>query len=879
MSHWIDDAAAGATLIAPSDRIAREMRIGYANAQAASADYWPAPDIVAFRRWTLNCWELCLPSEQLLNVAQELALFRYALDAEPEAGDLISPMSLARTMRHTDHLVTTHQITLPEPDIASSAEYGLFHAVRARVDALLTQRGFMMADRVAQALVARLADGTWTPSATIRFVGFTSLNGQQRAMLDALQVAGVDARADLRRPAAPASAPYKTTYASAAGELHAVAEHARALIEAQGGDDPRIGVLVPDVAQWRPIVERVFSSFLVPDDAAAGQGGSAMPRPWAYSMGLPLAELPAIGAALDLLQLTPRDNDASRLSRILLSLSFWDTGSVTDRAQIDYALRKTGGTRHSVAWLGTLADGQSIADSTKDQMAALRQAIDGAPAKALPSRWAEHFDGLLDTCGWVVRQERCSQDYQLHEVWQTVMRELSAMDHQLGEIVHGQAWVWLNELMIGRDFNPRTNALPAIRVYSHADAPYLNFTHTFVLGLTDSVLPAPVQRNAFLDERLLSDADVPQATPEDCLAEGRALAAWIQGCGDQVHLSCHTHGERGELVTPSTLLAPWPQVSQTDDVPTGRDLALVTPEADPIPGVSEDEATGVRGGVSILAWQAQVPYVAFMQSRLGFKPMPEAGASLSPATQGTFVHRVLERIWRELGNQSALLAIDDDALSQFVAGHAYEAGEIEGLVAGRVYGPALASLERRRVTGLCTSWLRHEKQRVHPFEVVACEKEVQVEIAGLPITLKIDRIDRIDVAGTPRTVLIDYKTGNRISAAGWNPDQLTDPQLPLYATAPDLDDLGRCEGIALAHVAARGQGFNLYASFADQLVDDKRRATGRQIANWADQLAAWSKALDDNAAAFMAGDAHVLPDMLRNPRGYEDIARLMTQSE
>jgi ATP-dependent helicase/nuclease subunit B len=76
---------------------------------------------------------------------------------------------------------------------------------------------------------------------------------------------------------------------------------------------------------------------------------------------------------------------------------------------------------------------------------------------------------------------------------------------------------------------------------------------------------------------------------------------------------------------------------------------------------------------------------------------------------------------------------------------------------------------------LILDWLEIEKKR-KPFIVESQEKERSVEIGGISLQTRIDRIDRLDDG---RQVIIDYKTGEpKISA--WHGDRPDEPQLPLY---------------------------------------------------------------------------------------------------
>ena len=75
-----------------------------------------------------------------------------------------------------------------------------------------------------------------------------------------------------------------------------------------------------------------------------------------------------------------------------------------------------------------------------------------------------------------------------------------------------------------------------------------------------------------------------------------------------------------------------------------------------------------------------------------------------------------------------------------------------------------------------SEWLALEKKRP-PFQVIEQETERSLELSGLRLRLKIDRIDQLEDGGQ---LLIDYKTG-MTSIQDWLTERLRQPQLPLYA--------------------------------------------------------------------------------------------------
>jgi len=64
--------------------------------------------------------------------------------------------------------------------------------------------------------------------------------------------------------------------------------------------------------------------------------------------------------------------------------------------------------------------------------------------------------------------------------------------------------------------------------------------------------------------------------------------------------------------------------------------------------------------------------------------------------------------------------------------------------------------------------MQFEKALGVSFNIVACEAEKQVQICGIEVTLKIDRIHTLENGGL---VFVDYKTGQMPKTKSWGEDR------------------------------------------------------------------------------------------------------------
>jgi ATP-dependent helicase/nuclease subunit B len=198
----------------------------------------------------------------------------------------------------------------------------------------------------------------------------------------------------------------------------------------------------------------------------------------------------------------------------------------------------------------------------------------------------------------------------------------------------------------------------------------------------------------------------------------------------------------------------------------------------------------------------------------------------------------MKHLWTDLKESAALHTQNLIPVIERAAAAAVKESGLEG---------RFAELERARLARLADEWLDLEKSR-KAFEVVAVEEKRPIRIAGLELDGRIDRMDRL-LEGEGGHVLIDYKTGYRVTAKDWDPPRPDDPQLPLYAVAAPEE----LSAVALAKLRIGDVRFSGFAK-ARNLVPNVKPAK-----NWPALLAEWKKEAESLGAAFAAGYAAVDP--------------------
>ena len=198
-----------------------------------------------------------------------------------------------------------------------------------------------------------------------------------------------------------------------------------------------------------------------------------------------------------------------------------------------------------------------------------------------------------------------------------------------------------------------------------------------------------------------------------------------------------------------------------------------------------------------------------------------------------------------MGSQQALKALSAEDLRLLVEGH-IELAVKEDSESGPIR--ALTSLaERERLVSVILQWLSIEKDRAKPFTVEMLEDNREVDLAGLKLKLRMDRVDRLPDGSL---ILIDYKSGAQ-SHKKLLSDRPKEPQLLVYAAVMDEPINGLYFG-ELRNRRARPVGQGADKHFP------KQRGTN-QPADWHGFLETSKETVQRLAMEFQQGHAEVAP--------------------
>ena len=850
MSPLFQQIAAGCTVLTVNSRLALSLQGDYEQWQRAQGNSsWPTPAILPWNAWLQQLWHEAQfqqpgPSPLLLTAEQAAAVWEAVIYSSDQGAALLNTGATARAAMQAWRLLRQWR---QRPEVLGEethADSRAFHAWAQAFQGRCQEHNWLDPDSLPDWLIESLERRRLTVTGEFLLVGFDELSPQHQALIQALQDQG--AQLSSPPPAAASSRVQVQACVDSQAEIRQVAQWLRQLLE-QGAAGP-IAVVVPDLAGLRPDIERIFDEVLQPE--AALQLQRPPRRPYNISLGRPLAQLAMIHSALTLLEVLRAPAALADWSRVLLSP--WLGGAETElaaRAQLDALLRRQGEAQLSLKQMLRFSDYNGCDQLTR-LLQRLQQALIELPRRQAPEGWARSFQQLLNQAAWPGEQGLDSEAFQILQAWQRLLTRFAALTQVTTNLTFGEALKQLRHHAGSALFQPQSQHEP-IQVLGVLEAAGLQFNHCWVMGLHDGVWPAPPSPNPFLPIALQRRLNMPHASAERELAFAEQVSRRLFASAAEVIVSYP--GREGDSdLRPSPLLAGYPSLAQAPwqgtAGPRYRDQLFAARRLErycdwQAPALSA--GTEARGGTGLFKDQAACPFRAFGRHRLHAEGLEAVTVGLDAAERGNLAHRAMELIWAALKDQQTLLRLDADALQQLVETQVQQVIEAEAQRRPRLFTQHFAALEQQRLMRLALDWLALEKDRA-PFAIAALEQARQVELAGLQLTVKADRIDRLETGGE---MIIDYKTG-RPSTNDWFGERPNEPQLPLYAiTSED-------EVTALAFATLRPGELALKGVSRDP---DIAKGIQPGEVDWYAQQTLWREELTRLGEAFRRGRAEVDP--------------------
>lgn len=867
-----------ALILTPSARLARSLQQAHAQKKADSGlKSWPSLAVKTLAQWldetitnALLTGEVDIASapEKCLTPLEERMLWQEVVGGHLKAHDfsaLFNLSGLADVCVEANKYAVAWQLPLDNIAAQSAQETHYF---------LCWQQLFRARCRVLNVLEnVRYFD--WQISClekyiqhlplNISFAGFDQAAPQEKKLRDVLvkrgcEITNLNTSQDFLAETAKLALPTQMD------ELRSVAAWAKAALDEH--PHAKLAIVVPQLAELRNKLADLLDDVFAPSSVCPSQAQA--PRIYNFSLGLPLAEQPMIQIALHLLALFSRHAvQQTELSMALLSPD-WSAGQTEadGRALLDAAMRE-----HlplNTHWLKVMRFMQTqnarlhIPTLLKNCEAA-HVLMQAQPRRQPPSTWAKIFIDLLQTLSWPGQRAESSHEYQARQAWEKALQQLARLDFLDAKLTATNAAQLLRNICAEQVFQPETEGVPSIQLMGMMEALSAPVDAMWVMGMNDDVWPPPARPNPLLPAHVQRAAKVANA---DSLVQAEfALAIHARLLKTAKKIIFSMSEQAGEKVLrASPLMQDIPVF--LGDISAAKTLAETLAEQSDdanhaleyvqdavAPPVAEGEH--VRGGTGLMRAQAICPAWAFYQFRLGAKKLKSPKNGLDAAERGQLVHLGLEQFWRQENHYrhfADLQQMRETALTHAVAEAAKNAVHLFSAQQTENFSPALLRLEEERLRLLLTGWLQFELTQAEFFTMHACEAEKKVNIHGIEVTLKIDRVHRQENGGL---VLVDYKTGLLPAIKSWGEDRLTEPQLPIYALYYPKED-EEVTGVLFAQIKMADFSFTglTETQFVGE-IEKRKPEFIREFSEWEGMQQHWQQAIENIVAEIKCGEAPV----------------------
>ncbi len=631
-------------------------------------------------------------------------------------------------------------------------------------------------------------------------------------------------------------------------ELQLAARWARARLEEKPGAS--IAIYVDDLDQHRSTVERIFRDVLQPGNALAPVStvaGTRAELPCHVHSAAPLSAHPVITAAFALLDFALSMVPVNSISRVFNSPFF--VGGSAERSRRAVAESRLRSLREMELPLSAVEKYSAECPLLQEIWPLFRVALNEMPRKrGEPAQWSTIWKNLLRAAGWPGSKSLTPLEKTAVRQWQSALDSFESLGLARRSLSAAQALDYLRSLTT--EEGPRSGSLLSpIQILEPQSAVSFRFDYAWLVGGSELAWPPAWESPAYVPLSLQRTANVLSAAAggrreRACrlteAIEASASTVVISFSGDQaVSVRLSPFFAKNRQIRSHEDLHPWARKCVADQI---KPSLLQETEDWQAPPLSPSKQSS--GGTYLLRSQSQCPFQAFARWRLSACGLDESVFSFDAGKRGDFLHKALASVWTQIKNSDRLHQLPPEELRRIVAESVHESLASDAVATP--FRDRLRKAEAERLQKLILQWLQREKERPERFEVQDLEHEFNVQLDGLSLRLRTDRIDRLE---NGHLVVIDYKSG-KVDRKTLDGERPKEPQLLVYAAM-----LGsNVDGLYFASVRREEGGPDGYG-IADFF------GTGEVMdpVDWQAQLKHWSETVTKLASEYQHGYAAVAP--------------------
>tara|TARA_R110002110_G_scaffold166602_1_gene367230 strand:- start:16361 stop:19024 length:2664 start_codon:yes stop_codon:yes gene_type:complete len=616
----------------------------------------------------------------------------------------------------------------------------------------------------------------------------------------------------------------------------------------------KIAIVLPNLPAYRNDILEVFKELFTPLHYLNPED-SVNPL-FNVSSAIPLMQYPVIQTALLLLDLLKYKANVPDILGLLQSPYIQGGVKQYETLQeIVSQLRMAVKEKMTIAELIALITKHFGSNITTTDLLLAFQARQLAIAKSKESiNWKGEFLAILKLFGWPGERRLNSIEHQAVKRLYQALNDFAQVQVDVPSYQLSDALEQFKKILSNIPFQPENKGAP-IQILGILEASGLAFDALWVMNLYHENWPPKAEPNPFIPIDIQRTYNMPHASADRELIFSQTLTQKLCHSAQNIICSYPSQVENNKVY-----------VSELITGLTNSDMSLVeldVPESShslhdisaKLNHFSDNIAPKVlngsqfKGGSQILGYQSNCPFKAFAKFRLDASKPEVQTLGLSPKTRGILVHDILQHVWEELKSQKKLVDLGEGLTPflQKIIERVIKKHQSQYTLSGHYW-----EIEQTRLLEIMQSVMEYEKQRPK-FNVIAIEDQRQINISGLQINTRMDRVDQV---GEHEYLMIDYKTGKKsINDILYTP--LKDPQLPLYLQGNYSHPPQALAWFNIEKNEPKMLG--LCASSDLNISDITPIQNTRKSVSWSEQLEEWTVVLTGLADDFMQGKADVAP--------------------